>query len=317
MDESYDVVVVGGGAAGLSGALALARSRRSVLVADAGDSRNAPASQVHNFLTRDGTPPAEIYAAGRGEVTRYGGHVCAAQVTALSQDGGRFRVEIGGRSVAARRLLVATGLRDELPGVPGLAARWGKDVVHCTYCHGWEVRDKRIGVLATGPMAMHQVLLFRQLSPHVTLLRHTGPVLTGEQSGQLAALGVGVVEGVVEEIEASADRLTGARLAGGRRVPLDVVTVTPRFLARAKLLASLGLSPAEVRAGEYVVGTRIEADATGATAVPGVWVAGNLADPLAQVVTSAAAGLAAGAAINLDLVMEDAGRAADSYARSA
>jgi thioredoxin reductase len=265
---------------------------------------------VHNFLTRDGTPPAEIYAAGRAEVTRYGGQVCDARVTALSRDGGRFRVEIGGRAATARRLLVATGLRDELPGVPGLAAQWGNDVVHCPYCHGWEVRDKRIGVLATGPMAMHQVLLFRQLSPHVMLLRHTGPVLTGEESGQLAALGVAVVEGVVEEIEASANRLTGARLAGGRRVPLDVVAVAPRYLARADLLAPLGLSPVEIRSGEYLIGTRIEADASGATAVPGVWVAGNLTDPQAQVVTAAAAGLAAGAAINLDLATEDASRAA-------
>ena len=316
-NESYDVVVVGGGAAGLSGAVALARSRRSVLVVDAGDPRNAPAGQVHNFLTRDGTPPAEIYAAGRAEVTRYGGQVCDARVTALSRDGGRFRVEIGGRAATARRLLVATGLRDELPGVPGLAAQWGNDVVHCPYCHGWEVRDKRIGVLATGPMALHQVLLFRQLSPHVTLLRHTWPVLTGDESGQFAALGVAVVEGVVEEIEASANRLTGARLAGGRRVPLDVVAVAPRYLARADLLAPLGLSPVEIRAGEYLIGTRIEADARGTTAVPGVWAAGNLTDPQAQVVTSAAAGLAAGAAINFDLVTEDASRAAHRHPRSA
>jgi thioredoxin reductase len=272
---------------------------------------------VHNFLTRDGAPPAEIYAAGRAEVTRYGGQVCHARVTALGRDGGRFRVEFGGRAAVARRLLVATGLRDELPGVPGLAARWGNDVVHCPYCHGWEVRDKRIGVLATGPMAMHQVLLFRQLSEHVTLLRHTGPVLTGEESGQLAALGVAVVEGAVEEIEAAGDRLTGARLAGGRRVPLDVVAVAPRYLARAELLAPLGLSPVEIRAGDDVIGTRIEADARGASAVPGVWVAGNLTDPQAQVVTSAAAGLAAGAAINLDLVTEDASHTADSYPRSA
>jgi thioredoxin reductase len=317
MEKNYDVVVVGGGAAGLSGALALARSRRSVLVADAGDPRNAPAGRVHNFLTRDGTPPAEIYAAGRGEVTRYGGEVCDARVTALSRSGGWFRAEIGGRTVAARRLLVATGLRDELPAVPGLAARWGNDVVHCPYCHGWEVRDKRIGVLATGPMAIHQALLFRQLSPHVTLLRHTGPVLAGEESGQLAALGVAVIEGVVEEIEAAADRLTGARLASGHRVPLDVVAVAPRFVARAELLAPLGLTPVEIRAGEYLIGTRIEADATGATAVPGVWVAGNLTDPKAQVITSAAAGLAAGASINFDLATEDAGRAVGSYPRSA
>jgi thioredoxin reductase len=309
VDESYDVVVVGGGAAGLSGALALARSRRSVLVVDAGDPCNAPAGQVHNFLTRDGAPPAEIYAAGRGEVTRYGGQITASRVTALSRDGGRFEAEIGGRAVTARRLLIATGLRDELPDVPGLAARWGNDVVHCPYCHGWEVRDKRIGVLATGPMAMHHALLFRQLSARVTLLQHSGPALTGEQCEQLEALGIPVVAGVVEEIEAGESGLTGARLAGGRSVPLDVVAVAPRLMARAELLAPLGLSPAEVRIGEYVVGTRIEADATGATAVPGVWVAGNIADPMAQVVTSAAAGLAAAAAINLDLVTEDASRA--------
>ena len=307
--ESYDVVVAGGGAAGLSGALALARSRRSVLVADAGDPRNAPAGQVHNFLTRDGTPPADIHAAGRAEVTRYGGQVTGARVTGLGRDGARFLAEIGGRAVTARRLLIATGLRDELPGVPGLADRWGRDVVHCPYCHGWEVRDKRIGVLATGPMAMHQALLFHQLSPQVTMLAHTGPELAGEEREQLGALGIEVVEGVVAQIEAGPDGLTGARLASGRLVPLDVVAVSPRMTARAELLAPLGLRPAEVRVGGYLVATRVETDATGATEVPGVWAAGNVADPQAQVITSAAAGLAAGAAINHDLVAEDAARA--------
>jgi thioredoxin reductase len=309
MDENYDVAVVGGGAAGLSGALALARSRRSVLVVDAGEPRNAPAGHVHNFLTRDGAPPAEIYAAGRDEVTRYGGQVIDARVTALSRDGGRFVADIGGRAVTARRLLIATGLRDELPSVPGLAARWGKDVVHCPYCHGWEVSGKRIGVLATGPAAMHQALLFRQLSPHVAMLQHTGHALTGEQREQLGALGVAIIEGTVEEIEAGTGGLTGVRLAGGHRVPLDAVVVAPRYMARAELLAPLGLSPAEVRIDGQVVGTRIETDPTGATAAPGVWAAGNVTDPQAQVVTSAAAGLAAGAAINLDLVTEDARRA--------
>jgi thioredoxin reductase len=309
MDESYDVVVVGGGAAGLSGAVALARSRRTVLVVDAGDPRNAPAGHVHNFLTRDGTPPAEIYAAGRAEVSRYGGRVEAGRVTALRRDGERFRVDIGDRSVTARRLLVATGLRDELPGVPGLADRWGIDVLHCPYCHGWEVAGRRIGVLSTGPAAVLQALLFHQLSHHVTLLRHTGPAPSGEQREQLAALGIDVAEGKVERIEADDRGLTGALLAGGRRVALDAVIVAPRLTARAELLAPLGLEPAEVRIGDDVVGTRIEADPTGATAVPGVWVAGNLADVQAQVITSAAAGLAAGAAINLDLVLDEARQA--------
>jgi thioredoxin reductase len=305
MDEICDVVVVGGSAAGLSGAVALARSRRSVLVVDAGDPRNAPAGHVHNFLTRDGTPPGEIYAAGRAEVARYGGRVETGRVTALSRDGDRFRVQIGARTVAARRLLLATGLRDELPDVPGLAARWGIDVLHCPYCHGWEVRDRRIGILATGPTAVHQALLFRQLSAYVTLLQHVGPPLAAEQRDQLEARGITVAEGPVEEIEAGPDGLTGVRLADGNQIKLDAVIVAPRMHARAELLAPLGLEPVELRHDGYLIGTYIEADPAGATALAGVWVAGNLANLQAQVITAAAAGLAAGAAINYDLILEE------------
>jgi thioredoxin reductase len=208
--------------------------------------------------------------------------------------------------VAARRLLVATGLRDELPDVPGLAARWGIDVLHCPYCHGWEVSGQRIGILATGPAAVHQALLFRQVSPHVTLLQHTGPRPAAEQRAQLDARGIAPVEGTVEQIEVGDRGLTGVRLAGGRRVALDAVVVAPRLTARAELLAPLGLRPAEVRVDGHLVGTRIETGPAGATAVPGVWAAGNLTDLQAQVVTAAAAGLAAAAAINLDLAVEEA-----------
>ena len=315
MDESYDVVVVGGGAAGLAGAVALARSRRSVLVVDAGDPRNAPASHVHNFLSRDGTPPAEIYAVGRQEVARYGGRVETGRVTALSRSGERFAVQIGGRAVTARRLLVATGVRDELPPVPGLAERWGVDVLHCPYCHGWEVRGQRIGILATGPGTMHQALLFRQLSQHVTVLAHTGPELSGEQREQLGALGIPVIEGAVTQVEASDGALTGVRLADGTRVSLDALIVAPRIAARAELLAPLGLAPSEVTMGGQVIGTQIEADPSGATSVPGVWVAGNLAAINAQVISAAAAGLTAGAVINADLAAEDAEHAVDAYRR--
>ena len=313
MNDSYDVVVIGGGAAGLAGALALARSRRSVLVADAGDPRNAPADAVHNFLTRDGTPPAQINAIGREEVTRYGGTVETGRVTALSRDGDRFKVHLGGRAVTARRLLVATGVRDVLPDVPGLAERWGIDVVHCPYCHGWEVRDQRIGILATGPGAVHQALLFRQLSPQVTVLAHTGPELGPEQRDQFSALGIAVIEGTVTGVEAGAGGLTGVTLAGGTRVGLDALVVAPFMAARAELLAPLGLTPTEVSMGGQVIGTQIDADPSGATSVPGLWVAGNLASVQAQVISSAAAGLMAGAVINADLAAEDAQRAAGAY----
>ena len=204
--------------------------------------------------------------------------------------------------------MLATGVVDELPEVPGLRERWGRDVVHCPYCHGWEVRGQRIGILSTGPAAIHQALLFQQLSRHVTLLQHTGPALDADQRKQLAALGVAIAEGEVERIEAGADGLTGVVLAGRGHLALDAVVVAPRMEARAELLEPLGLKPAEVLIGEHPLGTRIEADRTGATAVPGVWVAGNLTDPQAQVVGAAAAGLMAGAAINFDLVLDDARR---------
>ncbi len=307
VDEKYDVVVVGGGAAGLAGALALVRARRSVLVVDAGAPRNAPAGHVHNYLTREGTPPAELLAAGRAEVAGYGGEIVTGGVTAAEAlDDGGFRVQLDGdRSVRARRLLVATGLVDELPDVPGLAERWGDDVLHCPYCHGWEVRDQRIGVLSTGPMTGHQALLFRQWSADVTVFLHDGPPLGADDREQLEARGVALVEGEVAALEVADDRLTGVRLRSGEVVPLQALVVAPRFTARADVLVQLGLELAEQRVGDQVLGTFVPAGPTGATAVPGVWVAGNVADLRAQVISAAASGLTAAADLNADLVAED------------
>ncbi|MGY1821891.1 NAD(P)/FAD-dependent oxidoreductase [Geodermatophilus sp. SYSU D00079] len=306
--SGYDVVVIGGGAAGLSGAVALARSRRRVLVVDGGQPRNAPASGVHNYLGREGARPADLVADGRAELAGYGGEVVDGVVTAARrEDDGTFRVALdGGREVSARRLLVATGLVDELPDLPGLAQRWGRDVLHCPYCHGWEVRDQAVGVLATGPNAVHQALLFRQLSEDVVFFRHTGPGLAPEQAEQLAALDVRVVDGEVTGIEVTDDRLTGVRLVTGEVVPRSALVVAPRFTARAGVLESLGAPAVDQEMAGSVIGSVVPADPTGATAVPGVWVAGNVADLSAQVVVSAAAGLRAGAVINADLVAEDA-----------
>ncbi|MDT7640091.1 MAG: hypothetical protein QOC83_4379, partial [Pseudonocardiales bacterium] len=159
-DFSFDVIVIGGGAAGLSAALTLARARRSVLVLDGGEPRNAPAAGVHGFLSRDGIAPADLIRLGTAEVTRYGGRILAASVTSARPDGSGFAVRTGdGRRFAARRLLLCTGLVDELPDIPGLRQRWGRDVLHCPHCHGWEVRDQPIGVLGTGPHAVRQALL--------------------------------------------------------------------------------------------------------------------------------------------------------------
>ena len=313
INDGYDVVVIGGGAAGLAGAVALLRSRRSVLLVDAGDPRNAPAGHVHNFLTQDGTAPDVLYAVGRTEVQAYGGRILHGNVDTLERDGDLFRIQVQGREVTARRVLVATGARDELPDIAGLTERWGIDVLHCPYCHGWEVRDQHIGVLATGPLAVHQALMFRQLSDQVTLLAHTGPLPTPEQHEQLAALGIGVVTGTVTQVDSAAGGLSGVRFADGRSVELDALVVAPVCRARAELLAPLGVQPVEVRLDGHLLGTQVESDPTGATPTPGVWVAGNVTNIQAQVVSSAAAGLAAAAAINNDLITADAEHAVQTY----
>jgi thioredoxin reductase len=241
---TYDVVVVGGGAAGLSGALMLGRSRRSVLVIDSGEPRNAPAAGVHGFLTRDGLSPAELLAAGRAEVRAYGVKVRRGRVISAARSEDGFVVTLDdARTVAARRLLVATGLIDELPDIPGVRERWGRDVLHCPYCHGWEVQDQAIGILGTGPMAVHGASLFRQLSADVILFQHTAPPLSEEQAEQLTARGITVVEGEVAALDIQDDRLTGVRLRSGECIPRQAVVVAPRFTARGGVLTSLGLEP--------------------------------------------------------------------------
>ncbi|WP_444963624.1 NAD(P)/FAD-dependent oxidoreductase [Nocardiopsis sp. M1B1] len=311
LEKGYDAVVVGGGAAGLNGALMLARARRSVAVVDSGAPRNAPASGVHGLLAQEGVSPAELLERGRAEVRGYGGHVNTGEVTAVTRDGDGFRVELAdGRGVRARRILVTTGLVDELPDVAGVREQWGSGVVHCPYCHGWEVRDRAIGVLASGPMAVHQALLFRQWSEDVTLFTHTMPSPGEEDAEKLAARGIRVVEGPVASLETADGRITGLRLADGTVVDREVVAVGTRMVARASFLAALGLSTREHPMG---VGEYVPTDERGRTDVPGVWAAGNVTDLSAQVGASAASGAAAGAQINADLVDEDTRRAVAAH----
>jgi len=319
--KHWDVAVIGAGPAGLSAAEALLRSRRTVIVLDDGRPRNAPAAGVHNFLTRDGTPPAELLAAGRGEVEAYGGVIVSAEATAARRDGDGFAVTTGdgpGDSlVRARRLVVTTGLVDELPDVPGVRELWGSDVVHCPYCHGWEHAGEAIGVLGSGPMAVHQALLFRQLTEDLVLFLHTAPPLTAEESEQLAALGVRVITGRVRRLETAGagGRLSGVRMGDGTFVPRACVAVGPRMVARSGVLAGLGLAAVPHAMGA-AFGEFIESDPTGRTAVPGVWVAGNVTDIQAHVIAAAAQGVMAGAAVNADLVAEDARRAVEAARRA-
>ena len=297
---AYDVVVAGGGAAGLSAALVLGRARRRVAVVDAGAPRNAPATHMHGFLSRDGMPPPELLAVGRDEVAGYGGELLKDRVDHIDPG---FLVHLAASpALRARRVLVATGLRDELPELPGVRARWGKDLLHCPYCHGYEVRDQPLGVLGSGQASVGQALLVRQWSDDVVFFPHTIAV-TAEERERLTARGVDIVDGVVKRLVVDGDRLGGVELSEGRVVPRGAVFVFPRMVANDTLLTGLGCDKDD---NGWVL-----TDPSGRTSAPGVWAAGNVADPRAQVLTAAAMGSAAAFAINLDLVDEEVAEAVE------
>jgi thioredoxin reductase len=291
-----DVLVVGGGAAGLSAALVLGRARRTVVVVDAGQPRNAPAAHMHGFLSRDGLPPAELLSTGREEVTGYGVTIVHGTVGELTRDidESAFQALLqDGQRLTARRVLVTTGLRDELPDIPGLADRWARDVLHCPYCHGWEVRDQPLGVLWHGPDTVRYAHIVRQWTQDLILFAPDG-ALTVQDHSSLSARDICVVEGEVDHLVIDHDDLTGVALTDGRVIRRSAVFVPPRYTSHSDLLAGLGC--------EFDDQGWVTTGPNGATSVPGVWVAGNVANPRAQVVTAAGEGSSAAIAINTDLV---------------
>jgi thioredoxin reductase len=298
--RNYDVVIVGGGAAGLSAALVLGRARRRVVVIDAGAPRNAPAAHMQGFLSRDGMPPLELLAAGRDEVVGYGVQILDDTVTQIEP--GFVLGLASGVTMSARRLLMTTGVTDDLPAIAGVRERWGRDLLHCPYCHGWEVRDQPLGVLGTHPGAVIHAQLVRQWSDDVVFFTHTTDVSKQERA-QLSARGIRVVDGEVVALVVDDDRLTGVALADGRVMARTAVFIRPRNVPhRDGLLAGLGL---DVNADGFVV-----VDRDGRTSAPGVFAAGNVVDPRASVIAAAGAAATVAMAINADLVQEDIQRCA-------
>ncbi|WP_439379452.1 NAD(P)/FAD-dependent oxidoreductase [Amycolatopsis lexingtonensis] len=295
-ENSYDVLVVGGGAAGLNAALMLGRARRRVAVVDARAPRNAPAEHMHGFLSRDGLPPSELLEIGRAELAGYGVDLLEDSVTRL-EPGFTARLA-SGRELTARRVLVATGVHDDLPNLPGLRESWGTDAVTCPYCHGYEVRDQPLGVLGTEPMSVEHALLVRQWSPDVVYFAHTAPPSEADRE-RLDARGIRVVDGVVTAVRREGGRLTGIEL-GDRFVPRTALFLRTVTVPHDELLRGLGYTEGAV-------------DPSGKTSVPGVWAAGNVVDARATVIIAAAQGAAAAGALNHDLVTEDVERAVEAY----
>ncbi len=317
VERHCDVAVVGGSAAGLAGALQLGRQRRSVIVVDAGAPRNAPADHVHSYLGHEGLAPSDLLEIARDEVRSYGGEVVPGRVErVLRTDDDQFRLElVGGHVIIARRVLAATGLVDELPDIDGLSEHWGRGVIHCPFCHGFEVRDRRIVQIVTHPMGLHTAPLFRQLTERLTVIVHDDAAVDEDELQVLRSSGVPVIHGHVERVVAGADGgVATVEVAGAPPLAADAVAIAPRFRVRAEPFEALGLRTVAHPSG---LGEVVETDPTGATSVPGLYAAGNVTDPSQQVLQAAANGSRVGAMISFSLAEEDVRVAARPSANAA
>ncbi|MEU6084001.1 bifunctional NAD(P)/FAD-dependent oxidoreductase/class I SAM-dependent methyltransferase [Streptomyces sp. NPDC047108] len=305
LERHCDVAVIGGSAAGLAAALQISRQRRSVVVVDDGTPRNAPAAHMHGYLGHEGVAPGELMEVGRQEVRTYGGEVLSGRVVGVHRrDDGRFRLDLtGGHALVARRVLAATGLSDELPAIDGVAEGWGRGVIHCPFCHGFEVRDQRLVQIVTHPLGLHPTPLFRHLTDRLTVVLHDPTGLDEGLVEALGASGVTVERSEVGRVLTGPDgEASGVELGDGRLLEADAVVVGPRFRARADVLAGVGLTPTPHPTG---AGDVLAVDARGETAVPGIYAAGNVTDPSLQVLPSAAQGSQVGAMIAFSLAEEE------------
>lgn len=300
--SEYDVIVVGGGPAGLQAALTLGRMHHRVLLLDSGSYRNDPADRLHNVVTRDGTPPAEFRAVARAELAAYDTvAVVPAEATAVTPGGDGFAVDLAdGRRVAGDRVVLATGLRDTLPAVPGLAELFGSVVAHCPYCHGHELAGTHVGLLGSGPHLSRVALLMQPIASQITVFADGG-TLDEETAALLAREGIAVRP---EPVTGACRSSAGARVsfASGGDEEVGGLFVTTELRQSAPFAEQLGLT--------LLPSGCVEVDGFGRTSLPGVYAAGDLAHvaalpmPLASVLGAAAAGQLAAVAVDMDRVAE-------------
>lgn len=299
----HDAIIVGGSFAGLSAALQLARARRQVLVIDAGLPRNRFASASHGVLGHDGKPGSQVLAEARQQLLAYPTvQVFSGRVSRVDSGEAGFVVEAedGMRWFTGRRLLLATGVADVLPEIPGLQERWGKTVVHCPYCHGYEIGGGAVGVLGTGPMSVHQAMLFADWG-EVTLFTQGVVAVSPEEQASLIARKVKVESSPIAELQGAAPALDGVLLRDGRQVAIKALLVGTQVRMASPLAAALGCA-----FDDSPFGPIVRIDAWGLTSVPGVYAGGDMARVPHSITFACAGGVAAGIGLHASLVMEDA-----------
>jgi thioredoxin reductase len=299
-EQVVDVVVVGGGAAGLQAALVLGRARRSVIVIDGGQPRNAPAEAVHNMLGHEGVAPGELLGRGRADAERYGVEVVSGAVIDARRVGSQWRVGTAdGSWRRCRALLLASGVVEDLPPIDGLADLWGRDVVGCPYCHGWEARDRSVAVLGSGPRAWRLLVLLMRFTRDLVLLGNGPSGLDDAQLGYLARTGVEVCEHAVRGVEARHGRLTAVRFDTGAELCRERLFVVTQRSQPSDLAVRLGCAIIS----EGPTAPAVDTDPSGRTSVPGVWAVGSSANPALTVM--GAAGHATTVAIELNNALID------------
>ncbi|MDO9433399.1 MAG: NAD(P)/FAD-dependent oxidoreductase [Phenylobacterium sp.] len=299
--DQYEVIVVGGSFAGLSAAMQLARARRRLLVVDAGRPRNRFAPTSHGFLGQDGVPPADIMREGLTQLSRYPtvDFIHAEAASAGREDDGLVLALSDGAEVRTRKLILATGVKDALP-LDSMVPRWGVSVLHCPYCHGYEVRDRRFAVIANAPGAAHQAVILPDWGP-TTFYTQGVFEPSGEEAGLLAARGVGIERTPVTELLGEGSEIRALRLADGREVSAEVVFTAPSTRMASPLAEQLGCAFADGMTGPY-----IEVDSMQQTSAPGVFAAGDAATSMYNATLASAAGVMAGVAAHRALVLDAA-----------
>lgn len=268
-----DVIIIGGSFAGLTAAMQLGRARRKVTVLDTGLNRNRYAEHAHNVLGQDGTPPADLLAAARHQV---GGYPSVALVPAeaktVSGTKDAFRITTAdGQGIEGRRLILSYGIVDQFPDIPGFAECWGKTVIHCPFCHGYEVAGQRWGVLYSSPMSLHMPALYGNWTDHITMVLD-GHEIADEDRQKLERRGVTIVDGTLAAIHQQGGRLSGITLTDGSELGLDALYAHPRNRPSADLHAQMGLDMKDTPTGSMVAAGEMQS-----TSRPGVFVAGDLA----------------------------------------